>query len=83
MDKLNFTLSSVLGDLPLWDTSLELSCLGNSLIQLFDNKPLMPGVILTKNHDYVDMIYRCRFFEFMSRPYSLGLVMLKKFKALI
>ncbi|RUT03165.1 hypothetical protein DSM106972_054730 [Dulcicalothrix desertica PCC 7102] len=73
LDELNLKLSSVLGDLPLWDTSLEVSCVGNSLIKLFDNEPLMPGVILTKNHDYAGMISRRRFFEFMSRPYSLGL----------
>ncbi|BAZ12747.1 two-component sensor histidine kinase [Calothrix sp. NIES-4071] len=73
LDELNLKLSSVLGDLPLWDISLELSGLGNSLIELFDKEPLMPGVVLTKNHDYIGMISRRRFFEFMSRPYSLGL----------
>ncbi|MBW4599992.1 MAG: hypothetical protein KME29_10380 [Calothrix sp. FI2-JRJ7] len=73
LDQLNLKLSSVLGDLPLWDTSLEVSYLSNSLIKLFDNEPLMPGVILTKNNDCVGMISRCRFFEFMSRPYSLAL----------
>ncbi|BDA68256.1 hypothetical protein RIVM261_022850 [Rivularia sp. IAM M-261] len=73
LDELNLKLSSVLGDLPLWDTSLEVSCVGNSLIKLFENEPLMPGVILTTNHDYAGMISRRRFFEFMSRPYSLGL----------
>ncbi|MBF2066137.1 MAG: hypothetical protein IGS39_17225 [Calothrix sp. C42_A2020_038] len=73
LDNLNLGLSSVLGDLPLWDISLELSCLGNSLIELFDKKPLMPGVVLTDNQNYVGMISRRQFFEFMSRPYSLGL----------
>jgi hypothetical protein len=73
LDELNLTLSSVLRDLPLWDKSLELCSLGNSLIQLFDKEPLMPGVVLTKNQDYIGMISRRRFFEFMSRPYSLGL----------
>ena len=37
LDELNLKLSSVLGDLPLWDTSLEVSCVGNSLIKLFEN----------------------------------------------
>lgn len=73
LDELNLTLSSVLGDLPLWDTSIELSCQGNSLIELFDKEPLMPGIVLTQNYNYVGIISRRRFFEFMSRPYSLGL----------
>jgi hypothetical protein len=73
LDGLNLGLSSVLGDLTLWDTSLELSCFGNSLTELFDQEPLMPGVVLTDNQNYVGMISRRRFFEFMSRPYSLGL----------
>jgi hypothetical protein len=33
----------------------------------------MPGVVLTKDHNYNGMISRRRFFEFMSRPYSNGL----------
>lgn len=43
------------------------------MIELFDKEPLMPGIVLTTNHNYVGIISRRRFFEFMSRPYSLGL----------
>lgn len=40
---------------------------------LFELEPLLPGIILTKNHRSVSMISRQRFFEHMSRPYSSGL----------
>ncbi|NJL60547.1 MAG: hypothetical protein HC903_00315 [Methylacidiphilales bacterium] len=73
IDELRLDLDSTLQDLPLWDEIIELDALGNSLIQLFEQEPLIPGVILTQNHHYMGMISRKRFFEFMSRPYSLGL----------
>jgi hypothetical protein len=73
IDELRLDLDSKLQDLPLWDEVLEIDTLGNRLIQLFEQEPLIPGVILTNNYSYVGMISRRRFFEFMSRPYSLGL----------
>ncbi|PAX59469.1 hypothetical protein [Brunnivagina elsteri] len=73
IDELRLDLHSKLQDLPLWNENLELEDSGNRLIQLFEQEPLIPGVILTQNHNYVGMISRRQFFEFMSRPYSLGL----------
>ncbi len=73
IDELRLDLDSKLQDLPLWDEVLEIDTLGNRLIQLFEQESLIPGVILTNNYSYVGMISRRRFFEFMSRPYSLGL----------
>jgi hypothetical protein len=73
IDELRLDLDSKLQDLPLWDETLEIDTFGNSLIQLFEQETLIPGVILTDNHNYAGMISRRRFFEFMSRPYSLGL----------
>ena len=40
---------------------------------LFEEDPLLPGIILTKDKKYVGMISRRLFFEQMSRPYGLGL----------
>jgi signal transduction histidine kinase len=73
LDVITLKLDSTLHDLPLWNQSLELDILVNSLTQCFENEPLMPGIILTNNQGYAGMISRRRFFEFMSRPYSLGL----------
>jgi signal transduction histidine kinase len=73
IDAISFKLDSTLQDLQLWDKSLELNSVANQLTQCFENEPLMPGILLTKNQHYTGMISRQKFFEFMSRPYSLGL----------
>jgi signal transduction histidine kinase len=69
----NLRLESSLQELPLWTTSIELDRLGNELATIFEQEPLLPGIILTKNQQYVGMISRRIFFEQMSRPYGLGL----------
>ncbi len=72
-DKLNLQLESTLKDLPVWTVHLEISRRGEELAALFDEEPLLPGIILTKNQQYQGMISRRVFFEQMSRPYGLGL----------
>lgn len=63
-------LTATLGELPVWETHLEVICSGRSLTAAFEQEPLLPGVILTQNHHYRGMISRRRYFERMSRPYS-------------
>jgi signal transduction histidine kinase len=72
-DEMQLGLESTLEDLPLWQIHSELDSPGENLINLFEQEPLMPGIILTKSQNYVGMISRRIFFEFMSRRYSLGL----------
>ncbi len=72
-DKLNLKLESTLQELPVWTVQIELNQPGNELAKLFDQEPLLPGIILTKNQKCVGMISRPLFFEQMSRPYGLGL----------
>ena len=72
-DKLNLKLESTLEELPVWTVQIELSQPGNELAKLFDQEPLLPGIILTKNQKCVGMISRPLFSEQMSRPYGLGL----------
>ncbi|MFM2062375.1 MAG: hypothetical protein RLZZ507_2045 [Cyanobacteriota bacterium] len=72
-DELNLKLESTLQELPVWTVQIELDHLGNELSKLFDQEPLLPGIILTRNHQCVGMISRRLFFEQMSRPYGLGL----------
>jgi signal transduction histidine kinase len=66
-------LDSTLQNLPLWQEQLELGCPGQDAIKLFEDHPLLPGIILTQQQQYVGMISRRQFFERMSRPYSLEL----------
>ncbi|MBK1989623.1 ATPase [Sphaerospermopsis aphanizomenoides BCCUSP55] len=72
-DELNLKLDSTLQELPVWTVQLELNQPGNELSKLFDQEPLLPGIILTRNQQCVGMISRRLFFEQMSRPYGLGL----------
>jgi signal transduction histidine kinase len=72
-DDLNLGVMSTLQDLPLWEVCLELESPGEELKKLFEQQPLMPGILLTKNQNHVGMISRRKFFEYMSRPYSNGL----------
>ncbi|TAF10958.1 MAG: ATPase [Nostocales cyanobacterium] len=72
-DELNLKLESTLQELPVWTVQIELDHPGNELSKIFDQEPLLPGIILTRNHQCVGMISRRLFFEQMSRPYGLGL----------
>ncbi|BAZ30197.1 histidine kinase [Cylindrospermum sp. NIES-4074] len=70
---LNLRLDSTLQELPAWVVNIEIDRPGNELATLFEQEPLLPGIILTKNQRYEGMISRRIFFEQMSRPYGLGL----------
>jgi signal transduction histidine kinase len=72
-EQLNFQLNSTLQELKLWEVDMEVDSLGYTLAKVFEEEPLMPGIILTRNKSYLGMISRRNFFELMSRPYSLGL----------
>lgn len=67
------TLDSTLQDLHLHNFTIDLSLPGRDLGQAFDENPLLPGAILTRNDRLFGMISRRRFLEMMSRPYSLEL----------
>ena len=73
VDQLNLKLESTLQELPVWTIQIETNHPGNELAMLFEEDPLLPGIILTKDKKYVGMISRRLFFEQMSRPYGLGL----------
>ncbi|MFQ3615980.1 MAG: ATP-binding protein [Cyanobacteriota bacterium] len=46
---------------------------GGQLFKCFEQEPLLPGVILVESGKFAGVISRQRFFERMSRPYSLEL----------
>jgi signal transduction histidine kinase len=72
-EELNLELDSTLEELPVWTTQMELDRPGSELARIFEQEPLLPGIILTKNQQCQGMISRRLFFEQMSRPYGLGL----------
>ncbi|MBD2386368.1 ATP-binding protein [Cylindrospermum sp. FACHB-282] len=72
-DDLDLQLESTLQEVPVWAVQIEIDRPGNELATLFEQEPLLPGIILTRNQQYQGMISRRIFFEQMSRPYGLGL----------
>jgi signal transduction histidine kinase len=66
-------LRSTLQELTLYDVLLEFDCPGSEIADIFQENPLLPGIIITEQGKFVGMISRRRFFEHMSRPYSLEL----------
>lgn len=71
--KINLNLNSTLKELELDDVTVDISCLGRKLYQIFENNPTIPGVILQDCHQFVGMISRRQFLEKFSRPYGLEL----------
>jgi two-component system NtrC family sensor kinase len=69
----NFRLESTLQELSLSDFQVESSHPGKEVAKTFQVNPLLPGVILTDQGQFVGMISRRRFLEQMSRPYGLEL----------
>ncbi|MEG3861442.1 sensor histidine kinase [Microcoleus sp. herbarium12] len=66
-------LRSTLEELTLYKFVLESDCLGSEVAKIFQTHPLLPGIIITEKGKFTGMISRRRFFEHMSRPYSLEL----------
>lgn len=66
-------LRSTLQELTLYDFLLESECPGSEIANIFQKNPLLPGIIITDKGKFTGMISRRRFFEHMSRPYSLEL----------
>ena len=66
-------LRSTLQELTLCDFLLESDCPGGEVTSIFQKNPLLPGIIITEKGKFTGMISRRRFFEHMSRPYSLEL----------
>lgn len=67
------SLESTLQDLPLQDFQLESDQLGAEVARIFEENPLLSGVILLRKGNFFGLISRRRFLEYMSRPYGLEL----------
>ncbi|MGB0563647.1 MAG: diguanylate cyclase domain-containing protein [Spirulinaceae cyanobacterium] len=67
------TLDSVVQDLALIEFSVDVQTPSREVVQHFQAQPQVPGVVLLKQQQFWGMISRNRFWEHMSRPYSLEL----------
>lgn len=66
-------LGSTLQNLTLYHTSINPECSVYKVAKILTDNPLSPGVVITKDNEFVGVIARSHFFECMSRPYSVEL----------
>ncbi|MDP8935318.1 MAG: GGDEF domain-containing protein, partial [Cyanobacteriota bacterium] len=78
----NLSLESTLKDLALFNFQVDSSYLAQEVARFFQSHPLLPGVILTVNGEFLGMISRRRFMERMSRPYGVDIFADRPIKAL-
>jgi two-component system, NtrC family, sensor kinase len=75
-------LDSTLQELSLYDFQVEATDVGSKIAQMLEADPLLPGVILTDRSQFVGMISRRRFLEFISRPFGRELFLKRPVRAL-
>lgn len=75
-------LDSTLQELSLYNFQVEATDLGSEIAQMLEADPLLPGVILTDRSQFVGMISRRRFLEFISRPFGRELFLKRPVRAL-
>ena len=73
LPKQDLRLDSTLEELMLHHACIQSDCLAGDVVKLFEDYPLLPGVILMHATGLAGLISRRNFFEHMSRPYSLEL----------
>ncbi|MGK7900301.1 MAG: GGDEF domain-containing protein [Hormoscilla sp.] len=78
----NLTQKSTILELTVYDFQISLEQPGQEVAQAMDGNPLLPGVILTEQGQYIGMISRRRFLEQMSRPYGLELFLKRPLRSL-
>ncbi|HEY9646869.1 MAG TPA: hypothetical protein V6C88_10885 [Chroococcidiopsis sp.] len=66
-------LESSLGDLSLYDFQVEATYSGQELARIFEEYPLLPGVVILRRGQLVGMLSRQRLLEFLLHPYGLEL----------
>lgn len=69
----DLSLDSTVGSLPLFAVSFENTRLGVELADVFDRDPTLPGVILTENRQFVSLVSRRQFLEYLLLPQGLDL----------
>ncbi|MDZ8096545.1 MAG: ATP-binding protein [Nostoc sp. DedQUE05] len=63
-------LDSTLQELPMYNFSVEISHTGMEVASFLEKYPLLPGVILVEQGQFIGMISRRRLLEFLIRPFG-------------
>ncbi len=64
-------LESTLLEMQLYDFKLESNCLAKEAAIIFEENPVLPGIIIMQEGQFLGIISRRRFLESLSRPYGL------------
>lgn len=67
----NLRIDSPLSHIPGHRDSLDIQTLTCEAIKQFETNPTLPGILLKSQGELLGMLSRRRFYEFMSRPFSL------------
>lgn len=76
------SLESTLQELELHNFQVNSNCLGSEVSQVFEENPLLPGVILVEDGELIGAISRRGFLEQMSRLYGVELFSKRPLKVL-
>lgn len=66
----DLSLDSTLQELSLYTFEVQTSCTGAYVAQVFEKYPLVPGVILLEEGNYIGMLSRRQLLEFLIRPFG-------------
>lgn len=69
----HLSLDSTLEELALHECYVDISSQGAKVMQILNDNPLLPGVILTQNNHFVGVLSRRKILEHMSQIYSVEL----------
>lgn len=66
----DLSIDSTLQELSLYTFKVQTSCTGACVATVFEKYPLVPGVILLEDDNYVGMLSRRQLLEFLIRPFA-------------
>ncbi|MEA5579975.1 ATP-binding protein [Nodularia harveyana UHCC-0300] len=66
----DLSVESVIAELPTYHFQVEISCSGVEVAHFLEKYPLLPGVILLEQGEFMGMISRRRLLEFLIRPHG-------------
>jgi signal transduction histidine kinase len=75
-------LESTLSELSLYSFQLDAEVVSSAVVGLFDRHPLLPGVVLLEQEQFLGMISRQRLLEFLLRPEGTTLFLPKPLSVL-
>jgi two-component system NtrC family sensor kinase len=75
-------LDATISELKLYKAKIDLDEVGGAAQKLFQDDPLLPGLIIYEKEFFVGMLSRRRFLECLSRPYALELFLKRPLRVL-